>query len=169
MHSTGCPWQNKLGAASPNGRCRFRLRAGWWGRGRDLVGWAELSPIAGSASICSVAAGTHEFSIQGVFALESKPYRYRLPGGLVPAGHVVLGSFSYDLPAVVVEQQVMPATQQDAVGDIGAAAISPPDDVVGLAHARRPVTCRVCAPAPFGLESGALLRGEQPLVAAHIQ
>ena len=74
-----------------------------------------------------------------------------------------------DVPPVVVEQQVVVAAEQDAVGQVGVAAVSfPVHDVVGFGPGRWPVAAGGGASAPEDGEGFFLFAGEETLFAPEV-
>jgi hypothetical protein len=90
-------------------------------------------------------------------------------GEPVPGASVVEG-FSGDIPAAVVEQEMVVSTEEDSVPDVGPSVVfGPQHNVVGFAPGRRPVTARGCASAPDDREGFALFGGEEPVLAPVVE
>ena len=83
--------------------------------------------------------------------------------------HEVLMTLARDAPAAVMELHVVPAAQQNASIDVGAAALGVGVDVVRLAVRRGSVASAPAAPAVASGERDALLRREQALFAAEVE
>ncbi len=75
-----------------------------------------------------------------------------------------------DLPVMIVQQQVMALTEQNAVPDVGSPAISiPVVDVMRLRPGWRSFAARPHASAIALRQGGSLPRGEEPLLTADIE
>ena len=77
---------------------------------------------------------------------------------------------AFDVPAVVVNEEVVRFAQQDAVGDVGFAVLGRPFvDVVCFGPGHFGVASFDRASTPFDGEGGALLCGEESLFTSDVQ